>query len=131
MPPYPGCDCGEEPDSRRGGSVTMTELQKLRADGSAPVACGLSATPRMRYWKPAQALAGLVSGYHLYAIRAPPDKPHCDVFQPAWAKLRIVLTPGTEWSIRVGEGEWQRGRGVGSRLGTTRAAFHLVIGPPG
>ncbi|MDP3674909.1 MAG: helix-turn-helix domain-containing protein [Novosphingobium sp.] len=86
----------------------MTELQTLRADSLAPVACALSAAPRMRYWKPAPALDGLVSGYHLYAVHAAPGKLHRDVFQPAWANLRVVLTPGSEWSVRVGEGEWQR-----------------------
>lgn len=61
----------------------------------------------MRYWKPALALAGLVSGYHLYAIETPPAKPHHDVFQPAWANLRFLLTPATQWRVRVGEAEWQ------------------------
>ena len=72
------------------------------------VACALSAAPRMSYWKPAPALVGLVSGYHFYAVQVPPGKPHLDVFQPAWANLRIVLTADTEWSVRVGNAEWQR-----------------------
>lgn len=70
--------------------------------------CRLPSTQRMRYWKPAPALAGLVSGYHLYAIETPPDTPHRDVFQPAWANLRVLLTPETQWRVRVGEGAWQR-----------------------
>lgn len=60
----------------------------------------------MRYWKPAPALSGLVSGYHLYAIEAAPGRPHKDVFQPAWANLRIVLTPRTVWRVRVGGAGW-------------------------
>ena len=85
----------------------MTELRELRADSSTPVVCELATAARMRYWKPAPALAGLVSGYHLYAVQPPPGKPHHDVFQPAWANLRFVLTPGTVWRVRVGEGTWQ------------------------
>lgn len=85
----------------------MTELQKLRQAEPATDECALPTAPRMRYWKPAPALAGLVSGYHLYAVAAP-DKPHCDVFQPAWANLRVVLTPGTNWRVRVGEEAWQQ-----------------------
>jgi AraC-like DNA-binding protein len=85
----------------------MTELLKVRADTSAPVPCALSATPRMRYWKPAPSLAGLVSGYHLYAVQTQATKRHQDVFQPAWANLRIVLTCDTQWRVRVGAGAWQ------------------------
>ena len=88
----------------------MTELRKLIRQEEAQAGvpnCRLPPTQRMRYWKPAPALAGLVSGYHLYAIQTPPDTPHRDVFQPAWANLRVLLTPGTEWRVRVGEGAWQ------------------------
>lgn len=85
----------------------MAELQKLRADNTAWVEPALPTLPRMRYWKPAPALSGLVSGYHLYAVQASPDEPHHDVFQPAWANLRVVLTPGTVWRARIGAGSWQ------------------------
>ena len=90
-----------------GGLVTMAEFKKPRADNRSPVGCALSPVPRMRYWKPTPALAGLVSGYHFYAVQAPPGKPHLDVFQPSWANLRILLTPETEWRVRVGEGPWK------------------------
>src|SRR5204863_70742 len=56
----------------------------------------------------AAALAGLVSGYHLYAIETARDARHRDVFQPAWANLRFLLTAGSTWRVRVGEGGWQR-----------------------
>lgn len=85
----------------------MAEFNKVRADDRTTVACALSALPRMRYWRPTPALAGLVSGYHFYAVQAPPGKPHLDVFQPSWANLRIVLTPDTKWSVRVGKAAWQ------------------------
>lgn len=85
----------------------MAELMKLRADNRTPVPCALSAVPRMRYWKPTPALAGLVSGYHLYAIQTPPGELHLDVFQPSWGNLRIVLTPKTEWSVRIGKAAWR------------------------
>ena len=111
----------------------MSKILNLRADSPAPLQCALSATPRMRYWKPAPALAGLVSGYHLYAVQAPADKPHLDVFQPAWANLRVVLTPGTEWSIRVGERDWQRVAdctvfGPSSHVTWSRSSSGIVIG---
>ena len=75
------------------------------------IGCRLSGDPRMRYWKPAAALAGLVSGYHLYAVETPAGTRHRDVFQPAWANLRIVLSPGTRWRVKVGEKEWTKVRG--------------------
>ena len=89
----------------------MTELRKVLVEVGPPAesaTCLLSGRQRMRYWKPAAALAGLVSGYHLYAIEKPPGKLHRDVFQPAWANLRIVLTPGAEWRVRVGDARWVR-----------------------
>ena len=95
----------------RRGSLNVTELRKLigeeQAQAGTPV-CRLPPTQRMCYWKPAPALTGLVSGYHLYAVETPPDMPHRDVFQPAWANLRVLLTPGTDWRVRVGEAAWQR-----------------------
>jgi AraC-like DNA-binding protein len=83
----------------------MTALNPLGA--AAAEACGLSAAPRMRYWKPAPALAPYVSGYHLYAVSTPAGQPHLDVFQPAWANLRIRLSTGSRWRVRVRDGEWQ------------------------
>lgn len=111
----------------------MTELQKFRADTSAPVAYALSATPRMLYWKPASALTGLVSGYHLYAVSTAPGKPHHDVFQPAGANLRILLTPNTEWRVRVGEKPWQHVQecalfGPSSHVTWSRSTSGIVIG---
>ena len=69
--------------------------------------CALPSTPRMRYWKPTVALAGLVSGYHLYVVETSPGQPHRDVFQPAWANLRFLLTPETEWRVQVGNTAWR------------------------
>ncbi len=54
----------------------------------------------MDYWQPAPALAGLVSGYHRYVVRAPAGQTHRDVFFPAWANLRIKL-PGEPWTVRL------------------------------
>ena len=111
----------------------MSRLQNLQ-DGNPPTtACALSATPRMMYWKPSPALAGLVSGYHLYAVHAPFGKPHHDVFQPAWANLRILLTPDTEWRVRVGEMAWQRVEdsalfGPSSHATWSQSTSGLVIG---
>ena len=65
----------------------------------------------MRYWKPAAALADLVSGYHLYAIDTARGTRHRDVFQPAWANLRVVLTEDSDWRVRVGSGPWHRASG--------------------
>ena len=75
------------------------------ADSENPP-CRLPGGARMRYWKPAAALAGLVSGYHLYAIEAPGRARHRDVFQPAWGNLRIVVTRGADWRVKVGAGPW-------------------------
>jgi AraC-like DNA-binding protein len=82
----------------------MTALHPL-SDAAGP-ACGLSLAPRMRYWKPALDLAPFVSGYHLYAVATPEGQPHRDVFQPAWANLRVLLTEGSDWRIRIRDGEW-------------------------
>ena len=77
----------------------------LTAD--TPDDCRLPRRQRMRYWKPAPALAGLVSGYHLYAVEVTGAEPHRDVFQPGWANLRFLLTRETDWRIRLGGGAWQ------------------------
>ena len=111
----------------------MSKLQNLHGGNPSPVACALPATPRMMYWKPASALAGLVSGYHLYVVHAPLGKPHHDVFQPAWANLRILLTPDTEWRVRVGEKAWQPVKecalfGPSSHVTWSQSTSGIVIG---
>lgn len=61
----------------------------------------------MHYWRPAPELAGLVSGYHLYALDPPPGERQRDVFQPAWPSLRFTFGEDTRWCVRQpGEG-WQ------------------------
>lgn len=111
----------------------MTAFRKLYADSVTPLGCTLPATPRMRYWKPASALEGLVSGYHLYAVEVPIGKQHHDVFHPSWANLRVILTPGTDWQVRVGEGAWQRvGEcalfGPSSHVTWSKSTSGIVIG---
>lgn len=54
---------------------------------------------RMAYWKPAPALEGLVSGYHLYAVAPPHGTLHRDVFQPGWFNLRVLRDPQTCWTV--------------------------------
>ena len=61
----------------------------------------------MRYWKPAPALEGLVSGYHLYAVIPGPTGTVSDVFQPAWPNLRFTFGEAVNWRVRQPEGEWQ------------------------
>lgn len=95
--------------------------------------CGLSPTPRMRYWRPAPALAPYVSGYHLYAVATPAGRPHRDVFQPAWANLRVRLTEGSNWRVRPAEGEWRvPGRvslfGPSSAVTWSESETGLVVG---
>lgn len=68
---------------------------------------GLSRTARMRYWKPAPGLAPYVSGYHLYAVESADGRKVEDVFFPAWANLRFVLTPETRWQVRLQRRDWQ------------------------
>lgn len=82
----------------------MTALNPIGE--AAGEACGLPTTPRMRYWQPAEHLRGCISGYHLYAVETPPGELHHDVFQPAWANLRIRLTTDTRWRVRIGDGDW-------------------------
>lgn len=109
----------------------MTALDPIGE--AAADACGLSPTPRMRYWKPAAHLRGCVSGYHLYAISTPPGRPHRDVFQPAWANLRILLTEGSNWRVRIRDGDWtEPGRvslfGPSSAIAWTESETGLVVG---
>lgn len=57
----------------------------------------------MAYWRPADELAPFVSGYHLYEVDPADGEVHHDVFQPAWFNLRILLTPNTDWTVRIGQ----------------------------
>lgn len=109
----------------------MTALDPIGA--AAEEACGLPTTPRMRYWKPAEHLRSAISGYHLYALTTPSGKPHRDVFQPAWANLRIRLTEDANWRVRPGDGEWTRpGRvtlfGPSSAITWSESETGLVVG---
>ena len=61
----------------------------------------------MRYWRPAPALAPLVSGYHLYAIDPGLGARQRDVFQPAWPSLRFTFGTG-DWCVRQPGDPWQR-----------------------
>ncbi len=63
----------------------------------------------MRYWKPCDAVAPYVSGYHLYAVEAGRG-PVEDVFFPSWAVLRIKLTPDAPWEVRPRDQDWQQVR---------------------
>lgn len=67
-----------------------------------------NAAPRMAYWQPAPELAGLVSGYHLYAVSPGEGEVHRDTFQPSWFNLRILRDPATQWSVRWGNEAPQR-----------------------
>ena len=73
---------------------------------SNPAALALPPDPRMRYWRPAPALAPLVSGYHLYAIDPGPGARQRDVFQPAWPSLRFTFGAG-DWCVRQPGDPWQ------------------------
>jgi AraC-like DNA-binding protein len=75
--------------------------------GDATPACALPTTPRMRYWKPAPALEGLVSGYHLYAVVPGPSGTVADVFQPAWPNLRFTFGEAVGWRVRQANSEWR------------------------
>jgi AraC-like DNA-binding protein len=59
----------------------------------------------MRYWRPAPALAPLVSGYHLYALAPPPGERQRDVFQPAWPSLRFTFG-ASDWRVRQPGERW-------------------------
>lgn len=72
-----------------------------------PLAARLPAEPRMRYWRPDPAFAGLVSGYHLYAVHPPAGSRQRDVFQPAGAILRVTLGEPGGWRVRPPGGSWQ------------------------
>ncbi|MGX7952215.1 hypothetical protein ACWPM1_06565 [Tsuneonella sp. HG249] len=67
----------------------------------------LPSEPRMRYWRPDPELAGLVSGYHLYAVRPPEEERQRDVFQPAWPILRITFGEAGAWRVRAPGQDWQ------------------------
>jgi AraC-like DNA-binding protein len=62
----------------------------------------------MRYWRPAGELAGLVSGYHLYAVRPPTGIRQRDVLQPAWPILRITFGDPLDWRVRPPGHGWQK-----------------------
>lgn len=62
----------------------------------------------MRYWRPAADLAGLVSGYHLYAVRPPAGVRQRDVLQPAWPILRITFGDPLDWRVRPPGLGWQK-----------------------
>lgn len=70
-------------------------------------ACALPSAPRMRYWKPAHHLAGLVSGYHLYAVVPGPTGRVSDVFQPAWPSVRFTFGEAVGWRVRQRDGAWR------------------------
>lgn len=61
----------------------------------------------MRYWRPDPAFAGLVSGYHLYAVRPEGSGRQKDVFQPAWPILRVTFGEPGAWRVRPPRGNWQ------------------------
>jgi AraC-like DNA-binding protein len=100
---------------------------------AAATDCQLSPFARMHYWKPAPPLAGLISGYHLYAVQTPPRRLHRDVFQPAWFNLRILLTPATRWCVSVGQGPEQKLTGAvlfgpSSKIAWSRSDSGIVVG---
>ncbi|MFA9200863.1 MAG: helix-turn-helix domain-containing protein [Cypionkella sp.] len=72
-----------------------------------PPAPRLPGTPRMRYWRPDPAFAGLVSGYHLYAVQPPAGGRQQDAFQPAWPILRFTFGEPATWRVRPPRGGWQ------------------------
>ena len=74
---------------------------------SSSAALALPRDPRMRYWRPAPALAPLVSGYHLYAIDPGPGARQRDVFQPAWPSLRFTFGEDVRWCVRQPGERWQ------------------------
>ncbi|HEU4961480.1 MAG TPA: helix-turn-helix domain-containing protein [Sphingomonas sp.] len=57
----------------------------------------------IRYWRPDEALAGLVSGYHCYWVRPPAGQVHHDVFYPGWSNLRFQFYSDGDWRVRIGE----------------------------
>ncbi|WP_225204742.1 helix-turn-helix domain-containing protein [Novosphingobium huizhouense] len=81
-----------------------TSRGETGGERAAPVEAGRE---RMAYWRPSPALAPFVSGYHFYAVDPPAGERHRDVFQPAWFSLRVLRTPATDWTVRVGRGRSQ------------------------
>ena len=61
----------------------------------------------MRYWRPDPAFAGLVSGYHLYAVRPAAGQRQRDAFQPAWPILRFTFGERGTWLVRPPGGAWR------------------------
>lgn len=80
------CRCGKDAGVHSGGTQTFEA-------GIAPV---------IRYWRPAEALNGLVSGYHCYSVKPASSERHHDVFYPGWSNLRFQLG-GDPWSARIGD----------------------------
>lgn len=61
----------------------------------------------MRYWRPADDLAGLVSGYHLYAVVPGANgERRRDVLQPAWPILRLTFGDPLDWRVRPPGHPW-------------------------
>ena len=86
----------------------------------------------MRYWRPASALAPLVSGYHLYAIAPAEGARQRDVFQPAWPALRFTFGTG-DWCVRQPGERWQAVGpisvfGPSSRITWSESGPGLVVG---
>lgn len=86
----------------------------------------------MQYWRPAPALAPLVSGYHLYALDPPNGERQRDVFQPAWPSLRFTFGEG-RWCVRQPGERWQEvgGRslfGPSSRVTWSESGPGLTVG---
>ena len=106
----------------------------MTSSGAVPRSGG-SALPtdaRMRYWRPAAALAPLVSGYHLYAVDPAPGTRQRDVFQPAWPSLRFTFGDG-DWCIRQPGERWKPvGRrsvfGPSSRVTWSESGRGLTVG---
>ncbi|GGD95262.1 hypothetical protein GCM10011515_13890 [Tsuneonella deserti] len=100
-----------------------------------PPGAGEPALPgdaRMRYWRPAPALAHLVSGYHLYALDPPAGERQRDVFQPAWPSVRFTFGDG-DWCVRQPGERWQPvGKrslfGPSSRVTWSESAKGMTIG---
>lgn len=56
----------------------------------------------VRFALPCPALADCLAGYHGYEIRAAPGDRFEEVFFPAWANIRFVMSEG-RWAMRYGE----------------------------
>ncbi len=73
--------------------------------GGADWLCGLSQTPRLVIWPPADDLAPFISGYSLYVVGDLDGVPNRGAFEPAWASLRIAVVGGGDWHLRPTRGE--------------------------